>query len=75
MNEEKYWYMVTIQFDTEDDNGKSKKMADLWIIQAISVTDAETKANKDIEKMGTTGRTMEYRVKDVKETKITKVIE
>jgi hypothetical protein len=72
--EEKYWYMVMIQFDTEDDNGKSKKMIDPWLIEAISVTDAEAIANKHIEKMGVTGRTMEYRVKDVKETKITKVI-
>jgi hypothetical protein len=72
--DEKYWYSVMIQFDTEDDDGKSKKMTEPWIINAISVTDAEVKATKEIEKMGVTGRTMEYRVKDVKETKITKVI-
>jgi hypothetical protein len=78
MTEEKYWYSVTIQFDEEitvNENAKTVRRSEPWIISAVSVTDAEAKANKEIEKMGTNGRVMEYRVKDAKETKITKVIE
>lgn len=77
-NEETYWYLVSIQFIEEvtvGENAKLTKRVEPWLINAVSVTDAEVKANKDIEKMGTAGRAMEYRVKDVKETKITKVIE
>ena len=76
--EEKYRYLVTIQFMEEitvNDNAKMTKRSEQWLVDAISVTDAEVKANKEIEKMGTSGRVMEYRVKDVKETKIVKVIE
>ena len=73
--EEKYRYLVTIQFEGEDDNGKSYKNTEIWLVSAISVTDAEAKTVKDIETRGVNGRTEEYRVKDVKETKITKVIE
>jgi hypothetical protein len=77
-NEEKYRYLVTIQFEEEitvNDNAKTVKRAEPWLINAVSVTDAEAIANKEIAKMGTNGRTFEYRVKDVKETKIARVIE
>lgn len=78
MAEEMYRYLVTIQFIWEEmvnDNAKTMKQTESWLINAVSVTDAETKANKEIEKMGTQGRAYEFRVKDVKETKITKVLE
>lgn len=76
--EEKYRYLVTIQFEEEitvNENAKMVKRSEPWLINAVSVTDAEAIANKEIEKMGTSGRVFEYRVKDVKETKITRVIE
>lgn len=78
MADEQYRYLVTIQFiweETVNENAKTMKATEQWLIDAVSVTDAEAKAVKEIEKLGAQGRAYEYRVKDVKETKITKVIE
>jgi len=73
--EEKYRYSVSIQFEYEGDNGKTTETSEIWLIYAVSVTDAEAKANKEISKIGVSGHTMACRIKEVKETKITKVIE
>lgn len=74
MMEAKYRYLVNIIFEYETD-GKTTKTIESWLINAISVTDAETKANKEIAKIGVNGSVMECRIKEVKETKITKIIE
>lgn len=73
--EDKYRYQTDIVFEYED-NGKTKSETESWLINAVSVTDAETKANVIIEKMAKESHAvMECRIKSVKETKITKVIE
>lgn len=71
---EKYRYLVNLIFEFEHD-GKTTKTNEQWLINAISVSDAETKANKEISKMTIIASTMVCRIKDVKETKIVKVIE
>lgn len=73
--EEKYRYVVTVLMVSENDKGKTVTSKEDWLINAVSVTDAETKANKEISKMTVNDRTFEYRVKDVKESRIVKVIE
>ena len=45
MMEEKYRYLVNVLFENEQD-GKTSKTTELWLINAISVTDAEAKDNK-----------------------------
>ena len=77
MMEEKYRYLVNVLFENEQD-GKTSKTTELWLINAISVTDAEAKANKEIDKIvkgAAASMIVSCRVKDVKETKITKVME
>jgi hypothetical protein len=77
MMEEKYRYLVTVLFEYDSD-GKTKKETESWLINAVSVSDAETKANKEIEKIAkgvAASAVMECRIKEVKETKITKVME
>jgi len=69
-----YRYQVDIAFEYENE-GKTTKESESWLIKAVSVTDAETKANKVIEGFNAVTSLMECRIKNVKETKITKVLE
>lgn len=74
-----YRYVVTVVMNREQtsENGNSKTIStkEDWLINAVSVTDAEVKANAEITKMTAKDKTFEFRVKDVKESRITKVIE
>ena len=75
--EEKYKYIVDLIFEYEND-GKSKTEKESWLITAISVSDAEVKANKEIDKIAkgiAASAVMSCRIKNVKESPITKVIE
>jgi hypothetical protein len=53
------------------DNGKTtKKVTEEYLVEAVSVTDAEVKVVKDFE-----GTSIEFEVVDVKLSKVGKVIE
>lgn len=72
---EQYMYSVLILFEYEID-GKTQKVTEEWLINAVSVTDAETKANVEIDKIAkSSGAIMSVRIKVVKETKIVRIIE
>ena len=58
MDKSFYWYSVTVQFTVEDENsGKIKKIKELYMVKAASITDAETQVAKDLA--GTIG---DYRI-------------
>ena len=63
------YYIVKVKIRHEDENGKMKKTIESYLVDAVSVTDAEVKVVKDFE-----GISMEYEVSAVSETKIIKVI-
>ena len=69
-----YRYQVDIAFEYENE-GKTTKESEVWLIKAISVSDAETKANKIIKTFNVATAVMSCRIKNVKETKITRVVE
>ena len=70
MDKSFYWYSVTIQFLTEDEQtGKIKKVKELYLVKAASITDAEVQVAKDLE-----GLMMDYRVLTVNESKFVKII-
>ena len=52
-----------------DDKGKVKELTEQYVVNAVSVTDAEVKVTKDFEGSG-----VEFEVGSVIETKIIKVI-
>lgn len=65
-----YWYTVTIQLITEDEQtGKIKKIKELYLAKAVSVTDAEATVIKDLE-----GYSGEYRILKIDESRLVKVI-
>lgn len=64
-----YWYMVTTQFSTEDDNGKVKKIKETFMVKAVSPTDAETIVTKEFE-----GSSTSFRIVGMKEHNIVKVL-
>lgn len=69
--QEQYWYKVRIQLESEDENtGKIKKISEEYLVRAYSVTDTEAKIHRDFE-----GESLDYRIMQVVETKILKVIE
>jgi|APFre7841882654_1041346.scaffolds.fasta_scaffold378119_1 hypothetical protein len=64
-----YWFMVTAQWSTEDDNGKMKKIKEKYLVKAVSPTDAESIITKDFE-----GSSIKFRNIDMKEINITKIL-
>jgi hypothetical protein len=68
MDKSFYWYSVTVQFTVEN-SGKIKKIKELYMVKAASITDAETQVAKDLD--GTIG---DYRILTVNESKIVRII-
>lgn len=64
-----YWFMVTAQWSTEDDNGKMKKIKEKYLVKAVSPTDAESIITKEFE-----GSSINFRNIDMKEINITKIL-
>jgi hypothetical protein len=55
-----------------NDKGKQTKVTEQYLVDAVSVTDAEVKVTKMYEDEG---GSVDFQVKSVKETKILQVIE
>ncbi len=63
------YYTSKVQL-VDDSTGKSKKVTEMYLVEAMSVTEAEAKVVKDF------GSTMlEFEVKAVSASKIIKIIE
>lgn len=69
MEKTNYWYMVTTQFSTEDDNGKIKKVKETYMVKAVSPTDAESIVTQEYE-----GTSLEFRIVGLKEINLHKVL-
>ena len=63
------FYIAKVQVHHEDDKGRVKKITEQYLVNAVSVTDAEAKVVADFE-----GSNLEYEVTAVVETKIVSVI-
>ena len=63
------YYIAKVKVTHVDDKGRVKKLTEQYVVNAVSVTDAETKVVKDFENSG-----IEFEVGSVIETKIIKVI-
>lgn len=63
------YFTVTVKLEFTDDNGKKKKQTEKYLVDAVSVTDAEVKVTEEFE-----GATYDWSVKSVAETKIVKVL-
>ena len=59
------FYQVTTQYTSENDKGKVTKVTERYLVNAVSVTDAEAIATKE---WGTT--VSEFEVKEVKKSRI-----
>ena len=64
------YYLAKVEVRMENDRGRIQKIRELYWVEAESVTEAEAKVIKDFE-----GDNTEYQVKEVKETKILKILE
>jgi len=65
----KKFYQVKVHVIFEDDNGKRKKQVEIYLVEAVSVTDAEVIVNKEFESTN-----VEFEVKSVNQTKIVEVL-
>ena len=63
------FYIAKVKVHHEDDKGRVKKITEQYLVNAVSVTDAEAKVVSDFE-----GSNLEYEVTAVVETKIVSVI-
>ena len=63
------YYTAKVQL-LDDSTGKQKRVTEMYLVEAMSVTEAEAKVVKDF---GST--TLKYEVKAVSSSKIIKIIE
>lgn len=66
---DKVFYNVRTQREVEQPNGKIKKVSEQYLVQAVSVTDAEVTITKHLK-----DEPFDWTVKSVSETKILEVI-
>jgi hypothetical protein len=64
------FYEVQVEVENESNTGRIKKIKEYYLVQAVSVTDAEAKMYKEFE-----SEANDWEVKMVKESKILKVID
>jgi hypothetical protein len=64
------YYIAKVKVHHEDDKGKVKKVTEQYLVNAVSVTDAEVKVVEEFE-----GSNLEFEVTAVIETKLVKVIQ
>ena len=64
------YYLAKVEVRMENDRGRIQKIRELYCVEPESVTEAEAKVVQDFE-----GDNTEYQVKEVKETKILKILE
>jgi len=62
------FYQVTTQYLADNDKGKTQKVTERYLVNAVSVTDAEAIATKE---WGTT--VSDFEVKEVKKSRIINV--
>jgi hypothetical protein len=66
------YFQVNVSIVDINDKGKQSKVTEQYLVDAVSVTDAEVKVTKMYEDEG---GSVDFQVKSVKETKILQVIE
>ena len=66
------YFQATVEILDMNDKGKQTKTKELYLGDAVSVTDAEVKVTKMFEDEGSQ---VDFQVKSVRETKILQVIE
>ena len=66
------YFQVNVSLTDINDKGKQTKVTEQYLVDAVSVTDAEVKVTKMYENEG---GSVDFQVKSVKETKILQVIE
>ena len=66
------YFQVNVSIVDINDKGKQTKVTEQYLVDAVSVTDAEVKVTKMYEDEG---GSVDFQVKSVKETKILQVIE
>jgi hypothetical protein len=65
------YFQVNVSITDTNDKGKQTKVTEQYLVDAVSVTDAEVKVTKMYEDEG---GSVDFQVKSVKETKILQVI-
>ena len=65
------YFQVNVSITDINDKGKQTKITEQYLVDAVSVTDAEVKITKMYENEG---GSIDFQVKSVKETKILQVI-
>lgn len=68
----KYFEVTVEMVVSTNQNGKEKKVKESYLVDALSVTEAETRVVDDFSKAGVT---LDYRVSSVKASKILRLIE
>ena len=64
------YYIAKVKVHHQDDKGRVKKVTEQYLVDAVSVTDAEVKVVEEFD-----GSNLEFEVSAVMETKLVKVIQ
>ena len=64
-----YYWQVTTQFERESDTGRVQKVKEVYLVDAMTGTEAESKTYKMLEDLGETG----FKIISLAESRIIKV--
>jgi hypothetical protein len=64
------FWIVKIKFQAQDDNGKTMRFRESYLVEAITVTDAEARVTQDLM-----GSIVDFEVEAVQQSRITKIIQ
>jgi len=65
------WYECKVKYQKVDENGKQKAVSELYMVDAVSFTDAEAQITKELEQYAGLG---EFNVVSIKTTNYTEII-
>ena len=68
----KYFEVTVEMVVSTQKNGKDKKVKEIYLVDAMSVTEAESRVIKDFEESGVQ---IDYKVSGAKESRVIRVIE
>jgi hypothetical protein len=67
------YYSAKVNIITVDNKGREKKQVEEYLVNAVSVTDAETKVHEQF-KAASANTTIDFEVKSVSQTRIIEVL-
>ena len=65
-----YWFECKVCYNKLDDSGKNKKMSDIYLVDALSFTEAEKRVNEEVSPFSSAYENGLFTIEGIKHVKI-----